>query len=51
MSEPKASPALTSELVFARLERLRALLKRTDHLRGFRPKDDEPPRAKPIEPA
>ncbi len=49
MSEPKPSPALTSELVFARLEQLRALLKLTDYLRGFRPKDAEP-RAKPIKP-
>lgn len=46
MAEREAPEALTSEVVFERLEQLRSLLKLTDYLRGFRPKDAEPARAK-----
>jgi len=45
MAEREPKDELTSELVFDRLEQLRSLLKLTDYLRGFRPK--EPDRPKP----
>lgn len=48
MAERDVPKDLTSELVFERLEQLRSLLKLTDYLRGFRPKDTEASRPKPI---
>jgi hypothetical protein len=48
MTERDVPKDLTSELVFERLEQLRSLLKLTDYLRGFRPKDAAPARPKSI---